>query len=249
MKNKYIYLKIFIIAGFIGVFFAILYFYYMSSGTNGKLSVTCNRQEYELNDERYVAYIDYPQLSGMRNQKKEIMINDLIKKDVMKILEHDDPNDEWRFYAVLDYEIKYMDDQIISILYEGVDGPMLPARGNPAVAMVTTIDIEGEKILTLDDVVSDYDRLYDLLTADKFENITKWDGVAGQYTIGQDYEYKEVSTLMEDLNGDDEDIEWYIDDGHFVIVVLNGLPDYNEYAISLQDAKGFLQKEFLKKIN
>ena len=54
---------------------------------------------------------------------------------------------------------------------------------------------------------------------------------------------------MEDLNGDDEDIERYIDDGHFVIVVLNGLPDYNEYAISLQDAKGFLQKEFLKKIN
>lgn len=69
----------------------------------------------------------------------------------------------------------------------GADGPMLPPRGNPAVAMVTTIDIGGERILTLEDVVSDYDRLYDLLTADKFENITRWDGVAGQYTIGQDY--------------------------------------------------------------
>lgn len=50
-----------------------------------------------------------------------------------------------------------------------------------------------------------------------FENITKCDGVARQYKVSQEYENK-VSTLLEDLNGDDRDIEWYIDEEHLVIV-------------------------------
>jgi len=82
---------------------------------------------------------------------------------------------------------------------------------------------------------------------DKFENITKWDGVAGQYEVSREYGFKD-STLLEDLNRDDTDIEWYIDNEHFVIVILDGMADYNEYAISLQDAKGFLRKKFYKKI-
>lgn len=66
-------------------------------------------------------------------------------------------------------------------------------------------------------VVADYDLLNELLTEDTFENITKCDGVSRQYKVSQEYENK-VSTLLEDLNGDDRDIEWYIDEEHLVIV-------------------------------
>ncbi len=115
--------------------------------------------------------------------------------------------------------------------------------------MATTIDIEEEKILALKDAVADYDVLHDMLMADEFENTTKWDGQTGQYTISQEYDYEEVSPLMKDLEGDDEDIEWYIDDGHFVIVTLERLADYNEYANSLGDAEAFLKKDFWEKIS
>lgn len=213
-----------------------------------KTSLFCRRQqEYLESDERDV-YIDYPQLSGMADKEKEKRLNALIKKDALKILERDTSDSEYCFTAGLDYEVKYLDDRIISILYEGWNGYITPGQGYPATAMATTIDIEEEKILALEDAVADYDVLHDMLMADAFENTTKWDGVAGQHTVSQDYDYKSYSTLMEDLGGDDEDIEWYIDDGHFVIVVLNGIADYNEYAVGLQEAKDFLKKDFWQKI-
>lgn len=210
----------------------------------------CRQQEYlEYDGEREI-YIDYPQLSGMadKDKEKEKRLNALIKKDALKIMERDTSDSEYCFTAGLDYEVKYLDDRIISILYEGWNGYITPGQGYPATAMATTIDIEEEKILALEDAVADYDVLHDMLMADAFENTSKWDGVAGQHTVSQDYDYKSYSTLMEDLGGDDEDIEWHIDDGHFVIVVLNGIADYNEYAVGLQEAKDFLKKDFWQKI-
>ena len=114
--------------------------------------------------------------------------------------------------------------------------------------MAATIDMEEERVLALEDVVSDYDKLYELLLADEFENITKWDGETGQYPISQEYK-DEPESFREDLNNEDEDIEWYIDDKHFVIVIFHGRAEYNEYAISLQQAKDFLQKIFLREIS
>lgn len=213
---------------------------------SGDASVSFIKQELQLSDEQYETSIDYPQLSGMEDKEKEKRLNALIEKDVMRILEHDNPDDEWCFSATLNYEIKYSDNQIISILYKGSYGAILPGTGQPDTVMVTTIDMEEEKILSLEDVVADYNVLYDMLMSDKFENITRWEGRAGQYKISE--EYSSAERLMKELKGDDEDIEWYIDDGHFVIVIFDGSTDYNEYAANLQDAKDFLKKDFWKKI-
>lgn len=206
------------------------------------------RKEFRLHDERYDAYINYPQLSGMEDPEKEKRLNALIEADVMKVLEDGESDDEYRTSVGFDYEIKYIDDRIISILYKGWYGAIMPGTGSPAVAMATTVDVEEEKILTLEDVVRDYDKLHELLLTDQFENTTMWDGESGQHTVSQEYEYK-AGTLMEDLRGDDEDIEWYVDDGHFVIVTLWGMEDYDEYAIRLRNAEGFLRKDFLEMID
>ena len=106
----------------------------------------CRRQqEYQESDDHEV-YIDYPQLSGMADQEKEKRLNALIKKDALKILELDICDGEYCFSAGLDYEIKYLDDQTISILYKGYYGYITPGSGLPAVAMATTIDMEEEKV-------------------------------------------------------------------------------------------------------
>lgn len=247
MRNKFNALKLFIIIGITGILSVFLYFYNLELRRNKDASVFLTKCELKLSDEQYETFIDYPQLSGMQDKEKEKRLNELIKKDVMKILEHDNPDDEWCFSAILNYKIMYRDNRIISILYEGSYGAILPGRGQPDTAMVTTVDMEEEKILSLEDVVADYNELYDMLMADKFENTTKWEGQAGQYKISEEYSNSE--RLMGELKGDDEDIEWYIDDEHFVIVIFSGRTDYNEYAIGLQDAKVFLKKIFYKKIS
>lgn len=247
MKNKFDTLKIFIIIGSIVVLSSFLYFNSLESKENKDSSVSFTERELQLSDEQYETFIVYPQLSGMKDKEKEKRLNALIEKDAMKILEHDNPDDEWCFSAILNYEIKYRDNQIVSILYKGSYGAILPGTGQPDTAMVTNIDIEEEKILSLEDIIADYNVLYDMLMADKFENTTKWEGQAGQYKISE--EYSSAERLMKELKGDDEDIEWYIDDEYFVIVILGGCTDYNEYAISLQDARLFLQKDFIKRIS
>lgn len=247
MKNKFDTFKIVIIIGIIVVLFSFLYYNSLESKESGDASVSLIKQELQLSDEEYETFIDYPHLSGMKDEEKEKRLNALIEKDVVRILEHNNPDDKWCFSAILNYEIKYRDNQIISILYKGSYGAILPGTGQSDTAMVTTIDMEEEKILSLEDVVADYNVLYDMLITDKFENTTKWEGQAGQYKMSE--EYSSAGRLMKELKGDDEDIEWYIDERNFVIIIFGGYTDYNEYAISLQDAKLFLQKEFFKRIS
>lgn len=245
MENKFNALKLFIVIGIICVLS--VFFYSLETKESRDISVSLIKQELNLSDEQYETFIDFPQLSGMEDKEKEKRINALIEKDVMRVLEYDNPDDEWCFSAILHCEVKYMNNRIISILYKGWYGAILPGRGQPAAAMVTTIDMEEEKILRLEDAVADINLLHAMLIADKFENTIKWDGMAGQYKMSE--EYSSAGRLMAELNGDDEDIEWYIDDGHFVIVVFHGDLDYNEYAIDLQDAEAFLREDFLEKIN
>ena len=57
----------------------------------------------------------------------------------------------------------------------------------PAI-LTTTVDIEEGKILRLEDIVTDFDTLCEMLIEDEFEGITKWDGVAGN-TVSQKYGY------------------------------------------------------------
>lgn len=81
------------------------------------------------------AFLYYLQLSGMEDKEKEKRLNALLYDDIMKILEGDVP------YPHLDYEIEYMDDRTIRILYKNRQGETV---------MTTTLDIEEERILSPD---------------------------------------------------------------------------------------------------
>ena len=79
--------------------------------------------------------------------------------------------------------------------------------------MATTIDCEEMKVLELKDVVSDLDGLCQMLMEDRFEHITAWEGRTGDYKMSDIYSYGDEDwsyLLLEELNGNDREIEWYI---------------------------------------
>lgn len=201
-------------------------------------------QEYSINNEEKSIEISYPQITGFYDTQKEKRINLLIKEDIMKLSECDDTEDKWVFCMYLDYEVKFISNKLISIVYKGFSGPSLPGRGFPNRLMATTIDIEEEKVLTINDVISDYEALNLMMLEDQFYNTTMWDGIAGQHKISEEYRRYEEKVLEHLLEGSDNDMEWYTDGRHFIIVTFMTYYYYNEYSIELNSVKNILKQEF-----
>ena len=101
VKNKF-FLKILIIAVVAGISSVLIHFYSLKLKEKNVLSMSCVRQDIQLNDERGDIRINYPQLSEMDDREKEKRLNSLIEKDAMKILERDVSDNEGRFTAGLD---------------------------------------------------------------------------------------------------------------------------------------------------
>lgn len=202
------------------------------------------RTVYLYNEQRSEIDIYYPQLSGFADSAKEERINALIEEDVKKII-RDEKGDEYKVYCVsLDYEIKFLNKRIISILYDGMDGYITPGHGLNGKALATTIDMEEERVIALKDVVTDYTELGDMLLADEFEHITKWEGKAGGYTVSWEYRGCE-DNIEDDLR--ERYNQWYTDGDNFVIIT-EKRADYNEYSINIESVRRILDAEFLKKL-
>ena len=110
--------------------------------------------------------------------------------------------------------------------------------------MATTVDIESGKRLKLSDIITDFDTLAELLVEDKFEGITKWEGVAS--TFSQDYGWTKKG-VEKWLKGE-EDLGWYTDGSKFVIMITTKYWSYDEFAIELSEVEDILDSEFLEKL-
>ena len=204
------------------------------------------RAEYIYDEQRNEIEIYYPQLGGLEDSEKEERINDLIEEDVKKVIGEKNKGDEDTFYrVVLDYEIKFSNERIISILYKGGRGYIMPGRARMyAIAVATTIDIEEEKVFSLQDVVIDFTELSDMLLADEFEGITMWEGVKGEYPFSGEFS-ETVDELEEKLR--EKPQEWYTDGENFIFISMEG-QYYNEYSISNESVGHILDAEFLRKL-
>lgn len=217
--------------------------------TDKKIDVRIIRKLYIYTEQRNEIEIYYPQLSGLEDTAKEKRINTLIEEDVKKVIgEKNKEGDDTLYCINLDFEIKFLNENMLSILYTGRRGYIMPGRARMiGKAIGTTIDIEEEKIITLKDVVTDSPELRDMLLADEFDNITKWEGKAGTFEVSWEYrgyEDKEYE-LERDLQA--EERQWYTDGEHF-IVILEEFADYNEYSISNDLVRHILDEEFLEKL-
>ena len=136
------------------------------------------RAEYIYKEQRNEIEIYYPQLCGLEDSAKEERINALIEEDIMQIMGEKNKEGDDSLYCInFDYKIEFMNERIISIRYRGWDGYI--TTGHAALddeVIATTIDIEEEKIVALQDVVTDLRELSDMLLAEEFESITLWEG-------------------------------------------------------------------------
>lgn len=205
--------------------------------------------DYEYHEEGFDAYLLYPQIIGSEDEEKEERINQLIEEDIKKVMEVEweiRPSKNETFdITVSRYEIKYMNEKLISIVYSARSG-YIGTTGYVTTMYATTIDIENEKVLELDDVVDDFDALYEQLRNDLFIHITSWDGETGNYKMSTNY-YDDIELKEALLNGG---MEWYVDEENFVIVSLEwqGMGvGHNEYARNRIYLKEILKDDFLKK--
>lgn len=216
---------------------------------NRSHTVFFSEKTYEYHSENMEALLHYPQISGSSDTEKEKRINQLIEGDIIKVIELDTP-DEYGYkldIGVRRYEIKYADEQVISIAYYGWSGRLAGGRGLPSTMFTTTIDIEEEKVLELKDVICDMDGLYEQLKDDRFEHITAWGGETGYYKITTDF-YCDEDLREALLSGK---MEWYVDGDNFVVADLEfrgGGVGYNEYAGDIEQLDGIIDKDFRKKI-
>ncbi|PKM94856.1 MAG: hypothetical protein CVU84_07990 [Firmicutes bacterium HGW-Firmicutes-1] len=95
--------------------------------------------------------IHYPHVEGLSNKDKQEKINELIKKDVLNIL--DEYSGESPLNLQLDYQITLQMPDFISIKYLGIASSEGAAYPNNLIH-TTNVNITKEKIQTLSDVYS-----------------------------------------------------------------------------------------------
>ena len=242
------------------------------------LSFQFEETAYDYKNEYCLVNLSYPQMVGSRDKEKESKINRLIEDDVKKLMELAAPDEENGYIFEIGtflYEIEYADEKFISISYDGYAQYFSPGKGFDSSMMATTIDCEEMKVLELKDVVSDLDGLCQMLMEDRFEHITAWEGRTGDYKMSDIYSYGDEDwsyLLLEELNGNDREIEWYIKkrkmslldwwsilwgndvdealvDKDFVIVDLQFMGAgvaHNEFAIEMEQIKELLKEDFVK---
>ncbi|MDE7197427.1 MAG: DUF4163 domain-containing protein [Lachnospiraceae bacterium] len=201
------------------------------------------REAYHYNEERNDINIYYPQLTGFGDAIKEERINALIEENAKKwIGETNKEGDDSLYCLNLDYKVKFLNDRIISILYKGGHGYITAGHGYPAKAVATTIDMEEEKVIALKDIITDFSELSDMLLADKFESITRWEGMEG-IEFSRTYESK--GRVEQDLT--EAKRQWYTNGDH-LIIIFEKFNDYDEYSISIGSVSQILDETFLKKL-
>ena len=242
------------------------------------LSFQFEETAYDYKNEYCLVNLSYPQMVGSRGKEKESKINRLIEDDVKKLMELAAPDEENGYIFEIGtflYEIEYADEKFISISYDGYAQYFSPGKGFDSSMMATTIDCEEMKVLELKDVVSDLDGLCQMLMEDRFEHITAWEGRTGDYKMSDIYSYGDEDwsyLLLEELNGNDREIEWYIKkrkmslldwwsilwgndvdealvDKDFVIVDLQFMGAgvaHNEFAIEMEQIRELLKEDFVK---
>ena len=241
------------------------------------LSFQFEETTYTYKDEYYDVFkLVYLQMVGSRDKEKERKINQLLEDDRKKVMEMEPPDSypddgwEYGFYVGTHRcDVEYADEKFISISYNGYAKYFSPGKGFESSMMATTIDCEEMKVLELKDVVSDLNGLCQMLLDDRFEGITLWDGVGDLEKVSTTYRWAGAECgLLEDLNGDDRDIEWYIKEREmsfserwsafwgddvdkalagkdFVIVTLRD-DYYHEYAIDMRQICELLKEDFVE---
>ncbi|MDR1692627.1 MAG: hypothetical protein LBR72_04650 [Oscillospiraceae bacterium] len=175
----------------------------------------------------------YPEITA--NWANAAEVNALIKNEILAILDERPEGEGWLHMGLFS-DVKALNDRLISVYCSG-RGLDSTSYFDPVSAI--TVDIANKQILALNDVVTDFDALTDLLTGGKFEGET-------QYADDETSIWHLKNETPEQLRArlDFPDTHWYTDGSRFVLV-FDG--EYHcEYAIDIEEVKDIISPRLLE---
>lgn len=203
----------------------------------------CNKMLIEREPDKIE--VMYPSFTG-KNKERYEKVNQLIEEDVFSIINIEKESAHRNhpgapIFAYWEYEIRYLSDSFISIVYTG-NGPSMDISSRCFETI--NIDTNKAKKIEISDIVKDEKAIYNLLETNQFESITSWEGVKGNYSFSGPDSY--VGSSIPPDPGLKRG-HYYISEDNFVFVIVSGRM-YYEYAIALDKIREYLNEDILKKI-
>lgn len=190
--------------------------------------------------------VNYPEFNGLNNGQ-DAVVNALIKDNIYETVSRlrDSMYEGYHLFMSLDFEVKHLSDNFISICYTGWKGALTAGRGYTDCLYTLNIDVKQGKIVSKDDIFSNKKQIYELLTNNKFESITTIDGVKGGYPFS--FFANEIDFIDSKEGIDSPNFKYYIN-GNNLVIVFSESNGYHEYSIEINKVKKYINEDVLKLI-
>ena len=202
-----------------------------------------DKGQYDIKMETYTdknIKINYPQISNLNDNEKQIRLNEMIKTQVLGILENynDGIND---LNLEMDYEIKYQGKDLLSIQYIGLSatkGAAYPINEyNTA-----NIDLKNEQLLKLSDVVTINDNFIEKFNSGKYVAYSKSLNLESEGALIDALHNFDNNSLIESLNKETTNFYYTMDTLVVSIELPHVLGDHLEMEIKYNDLGNLLLK-------
>lgn len=204
-----------------------------SSNTIGNKESSRNYEKYETKKITYDSNnikINYPQITNLGDAKKEEKVNQIIKREALKVLE-DYKDSISNLTLDMNYEIKYEGTDILSIEYLGL--AMVKDSAYPVNVIYTTnIDLTSGKLVTLGEAVTINDALGTAFTGGKY---IPYSSDLNLKSLGAEQEALMDLNLTESFNNNNTKFYFTKDSLVISVEVLHGFGDHLEKSISYKD--------------
>lgn len=189
--------------------------------------------------------VNYPEFHGLSNGQ-DTVVNLLIRDDICGLVRQNKNSmyEAYNLLLYLDYEVKHLNHEFISIYYSGTWGALNSGRGYHDYFHAINIDIKHAKIVTKNDIFNNKTEIFKMLMQDKFDSITTTDGIKGAYPFS--FFVNEIGWVDPDQGLDPPAFEYYIDGDNLVIAYAEG--DSHEYSIAIDKVSKYLNEDILKLI-
>lgn len=183
-------------------------------------------------------HIEYIQLGSVDSSNKFEKINKILRKDLDSAKEYFYD----RNFSMSEYGI-FKNKNILSIRYIGTH---YIYNGTTFIYGVN-LDLKQEKKLQLTDLITDIDKLYDLLINNKIEFEEDYEEPMRFKKMSSIWSKEEVISSLSNVNelSTNNIYSWYLKDGGKLVICYLG-KGFIEYTINLKDIKHIVNREYYK---
>lgn len=210
-------------------------------------SDSSNEKIYKITKQSYIdknIKINYPQINNFSDVNKQKLINELLKNDILRILNN--YKDDKKVTLTIDYNIKLKNSELLSIEYTGQES----IEGYPRVNNLyytTNIDINDVSKIRLKDIVNIDENFIKKFMSEKFTALTpEHSPIKGLNTSEVWIKFFIKSDLIETIGTENQSNTYsYLTEDTLGISVdaPHNAGDHAEFEINYQDLKDNIKNE------